>query len=449
MKPIRSVLPLTSLLGLLAAPFLQAANWPQFRGPSASGIDASAEAPVAWDVTTRSNVLWKTPIAGMAHAAPIVWGDRVYVLTAASGKQDKELKVGLYGDIESVDEKAEYAWHLLALDRKDGRIVWDTVAHKGIPKVKRHTKATHANSTPATDGRRIVTILGSEGLFCFDMDGKPLWRKDLGPMDSGYYEVKSAQWGFASSPVIDGNRVYVQCDVQKDSYLAAFDLETGRELWKASRDEVPTWGTPTVVEHAGRRQVVVNGWHHLGGYDPETGKELWRLREGGDIPVPTPIFGDGLIYLTSAHGKLRPMRAVRADASGNVTPAEPAQTNAAIAWVHPRQGAYMQTPILVGGNLYSCFDIGLLTCFDAQSGVIRFSERLAPSGRGWTSSPVSDGKHLYFTSEEGEVAVVKATGRFEVAATNRLEETHLSTPALSGGVLYFRTRGHLLAIGSR
>jgi outer membrane protein assembly factor BamB len=437
------------LLGLaLAASSLTAANWPQYRGPQASGVDASAEAPTRWDVTTSSNVLWKAPLAGLGHAAPILWGDRIYTISATkSGKAD--LKVGLYGDIDPVEDTEVHEWHLVAFDRATGRQVWDTVGHRGVPRVKRHTKSTHANSTPATDGKRIVAIFGSEGLFCFDTSGKALWKRDLGPMDSGYYQVKSAQWGFASSPVIDGGRVFVQCDVQEGSFLAAYDLETGKPLWKTDRADVPTWGTPTVFEHGGRRQVAVNGWHHIGGYDPETGRELWRLDGGGDIPVPTPVVGNGLIYLTSAHGKLRPMRAVRAGATGDVTPADPAQTNAAIAWVHPRQGNYMQTPILVDGLLFGGFDIGLVTCFDAVTGAIQYSERLTPSGRGWTSSPVSDGRNLFFTSEEGEVAVVKVSRKFELLGVNKLEETHLSTPALAGGVLYFRTRGHLVAVGRK
>jgi outer membrane protein assembly factor BamB len=436
------------LLGLTGLGPVLGGNWPQYRGSQASGVDASAEAPLKWDVSSGTNVLWKAPVAGLGHAAPIVWGERVYTLTATK-KGAAELKVGLYGDIDPVEDTEVHQWHLISLDRRTGKTVWDTMAHSAVPKVKRHTKSTHANSTPATDGHRIVAILGSEGLFCFDMSGALVWKKDLGPMDSGYYESKSAQWGFASSPILDSGRVYVQCDVQKGSFVAAYDAETGKELWKTPRNDVPTWGTPTLVDDSGRRQLVLNGWHHVGGYDPENGSELWKLEGGGDIPVPTPIFGHGLIFLTSAHGKLRPMRAVRTSASGTITGKEPGTTNAAIAWVHPRQGDYMQTPILVNGLLFGCLDLGLLTCFDASTGAIRYSERLSPSGRGWTASPVSDGRKLYFTSEEGEVAVVRASERFEPLAMNPLGETCLSTPALVDGTLYFRTRSQVIAVGAR
>lgn len=425
-----------------------ATNWPQYRGPQASGVDDSKPLPTRWNVETGENVLWQTPIPGLAHASPIVWGDRVYVATAVKpGKA--ELKVGLYGDITSVEENEPHQWRLLALDKATGKVVWDTLGHEAVPKVKRHTKASHCNSTPATDGERIVAIFGSEGLFCFDRTGRLVWKKDLGPMDSGYFQVPSAQWGFASSPVIHDGRVIVQCDVQTNSFLAAFDLADGRELWRTPRRDVPTWSTPAVIEARGAKQIVVNGWHHIGGYDFATGRELWKLDGGGDIPVPTPLFAHGLIYQTSAHGKFRPMRAIRPDATGDITPSDPGQTNAVIAWAHPRQGNYMQTPIIVGDLLFGCADTGVLTCFDAKTGAIKFSERLTTSGQGFTASPVSDGRHLYFASEIGVVFVVPVADKFSVAATNPLLETVMSTPAISDGTLFIRTREKLVAIGAK
>lgn len=439
----------TALFGsATVSPAHAVANWPQYRGPSASGVDDSTALPTTWNVTTGENIRWQTPIPGLAHASPIVWGDRVFVATAVKpGKS--ELKVGLYGDIDSVNENEVHQWRLLALEKATGKVVWNTLGYEGIPKVKRHTKSSHCNSTPTTDGQHIVAIFGSEGLFCFDMAGKLVWKKDLGPMDAGYFDVPSAQWGFASSPVIHDGKVIVLCDVQKGSFLAAFDLADGRELWRTPRQDVPTWGTPAVVTANGRTQVVVNGWHHIGGYDFATGKELWKLDGGGDIPVPTPIFADGLLFLTSAHGKVRPMRAIRPEASGDITPENPGATNAAIAWAYARQGNYMQTPLAVGGSLYACHDIGVLTCFDTKTGAIRYGERLTKNGEGFTPSPVSDGRHLYFTSELGNVYVVPTDGKFSITATNKMEETVMSTPAISEGLLLFRTREKLVAIGAK
>lgn len=440
--------PLAALLALslLASSGRSAGDWPQFRGPAALGVDPSVALPTDWDVATRRNLRWQTPIPGLAHSSPIIAGDRVYVATATSGKAE-ELKVGLYGDIESVNDRDPQQWRLLALDRATGRVLWNTLAHEAVPKVKRHPKASHCNSTPATDGSSIVALFGSEGLFCFDTAGKLKWKRDLGPMDSGYFRSPTAQWGFASSPVIFDGKVVVQCDVQKDSFLAVFDLADGRELWRTPRTDVPTWSTPAIVTAAGRTQIVVNGWHETGGYDFATGKNLWKLDGGGDIPVPTPVFAHDLIYLTSAHGAFRPLRAVRPSASGDITPEEPGKTNAAIVWAHAKRGNYMQTPIVVGDLLFACNDLGILTCVDAKTGDVKYSERLAAQGPGFTASPVSDGRHLYFPSEPGDIYLVPVAPVFSVKAKIALPETCMASPAVSGGVLFFRTRGHVIAIG--
>lgn len=168
-----------------------AADWPQFRGPRASGVDTNHVLPTEWDVETGKNVLWQTPLPGLGHASPIISGERIYIATAV-GPSDKELKVGLYGSIDPIEENGMYQWRLLALDRASGRIIWNTLGYEGVPRVKRHPKSTHCNSTPTINGKLIVTIFGSEGLFCFDVDGTLIWKKDLGPMDSGFFAVPSA-----------------------------------------------------------------------------------------------------------------------------------------------------------------------------------------------------------------------------------------------------------------
>jgi len=434
------------LLALLITADLAAANWPQFRGQQASGVDTNSPAPVQWEVGKGENIRWQATIPGLGHSSPIIWGERVYLTSAVHpGKAD--LKVGLYGDIESSTDVGPQEWRLLAVDKATGKLVWDKPGHSAVPRAKRHPKGSHCSSTPATDGRLIVAIFGSEGLFCFDMEGKPVWKKDLGPMDSGYYLVHSAQWGFASSPIIQGDKVVVLCDVQTNSFLAVFDLTNGKQLWRAARNDVPTWGTPTLARSGPRTEILVNGWHHTAAYDFGTGKEIWTLDGGGDIPVPTPVVADGLAYFTSAHGRFRPMRAIRLDAAGDITPPQVGATNAAIVWAHERQGNYMQTPIVVGDKVYACVDNGVLNCFDAKTGAIAYSQRLGNGSEGFTASPVSDGRHLYFTSEVGNVYVVPATGTFSVSATNKLGETCMATPSLCDGTLFFRTREKLIAVG--
>lgn len=440
----RLVLPAFITIGFSAF----AGDWPQFRGPRAGGVDDSAPVPTRWNVDNGENILWRTEIPGLAHASPIVWDGKIYLATTVgSGKSD--LKVGLYGNIESADDQEPRQWRLLSVDATTGKILWNKLGHEGIPKVKRHPKSSHCNPTPATDGKRIVTIFGSEGLFCFDMQGDLLWKKDLGPMDSGYFQAPSAQWGFASSPVLYNDKVVVLCDVLTNPFLAVFDATDGKELWRTPRDDVPTWGTPTVVEVGGQTQILVNGWHHSGAYDFSNGKEIWKLDGGGDIPVPTPIVADGLAYFTSAHGQFRPIQAIRLNAVGDITPEQVGATNNFIAWAHARKGNYMQTPIVVSNRLYACFDIGVVTCFDADTGNIHYEERLGAGGDGFTASPVSDGRHLFFSSEQGAVYVVPVGSDFSVAATNQMDETVMATPAISSGKLFFRTRSHLVAVGAK
>ncbi len=423
-----------------------AANWPQFRGPAASGVDTSKPAPTTWNIEKSENVAWKTEIPGLSHASPILWEDRIYILTAVA-KEKADLKVGLYGEIDSSKDRGEQEWRLIALDRNSGKEVWDELVRSGIPKIARHTKASHANSTPATDGKHIVAIISGEGLFCTDMNGKQLWKKPLGDMDSGFYRVPSAQWGFASSPIIHDGKVVVQCDVQKNSFLAVFDVNNGRELWRTPRTDVPTWSTPAIAKVGDQTQILINGWHHTGAYDFASGKEIWKLDGGGDIPVPTPIVANDLAFFSSAHGGPRTIRAIRLDSKGDITPGAIGETNKFIAWSRPKDGTYMQTPILVGDYVYSCIDSGVLSCINAKSGEVAYSERLASGNQGFTASPVSDGKHLFFASELGNVHIVPTGPKFSIAAVNPLGETCMASPALVNGVLYFRTRDHVMAIG--
>jgi outer membrane protein assembly factor BamB len=421
-------------------------NWPSFRGINASGIAEGFPTPTAWNVDEKKNVLWKTPIPGLGHSSPVIWGDRVYVTTAISGATNPELKVGLYGDIKPVIDDTPHKFKIYCLDRKTGKILWEQTPYEGVPKIMRHTKATHANSTIATDGKNVVAFFGSEGLYCYDMAGKLRWKKDFGVLDSGFFMAKDAQWGFASSPVIFGNKVLVQCDVQKGSFVAALDIADGKEIWRTPRRDVPTWSTPTVVQDGERAQLIVNGWKHIGGYDIETGKETWWMEGGGDIPVPTPVVANGLIYITNAHGRMSPIYAVKTTAKGDISLASDATTNEHIAWSQAREGAYMQTPLVYGDYLYVCRDNGILSCYEAKTGKRLYQERLGTGRTGFTASSVAADGKLYLTSEYGDIYVVKTGPMFELLSTNTMGEVCMATPAISSGVLFFRTQGHVVAI---
>lgn len=422
-------------------------NWPSFRGVRASGIADGYAAPTRWNVEANQNLRWKTPLPGLGHSSPVIWGDRIYVTSAVSGKPKAELRVGLYGDIAPVTDDTSHRFQVLCLDKRTGKILWERTAHEGVPKVKRHTKSTHANPTIATDGKNVVAFFGSEGLYCYDPDGNLRWKKEFGVLDSGYYEVPDAQWGFASSPVLHEGKVLLQCDVQKGSFVAALEARDGRELWKTERSDVPTWSTPTVVTEGGRAQVVVNGWEHIGGYDLETGRELWKMAGGGDIPVPTPVAGKGLIFVTNAHGRMAPIFAIRPTAAGDITLKGSEMRSAHVAWCTLREGAYMQTPLVYGDYLYVCRDNGVLSCYEASTGIRRYQERLGTGRTGFTASGIAADGKLYYASEEGEVFVVQAGPEFKLLAANPVGEVCMATPALSEGILYVRTQGHLVAIG--
>jgi outer membrane protein assembly factor BamB len=420
-------------------------DWPQFRGPAGGGTGTGSP-PVEWDVKTGKNVLWKTEIPGLGLSSPVIWGDRIFLTSAVPESGSAALKTGLYGDVEPVKGEPAQRFTVYALDRRSGKIVWQQTAATGRAKIMRHPKSSHANPTPATDGRHLVALFGSEGLYCYDLDGRLLWKKDLGVLDAGFYMMPEAQWGFASSPIIADGMVIVQADVQKNSFVAAFDVTSGKELWRTARADVPTFGTPAVAPYTGggaaSRQVVVNGWKHIGGYDLKTGRELWRLKGGGDIPVPTPVVDGQLVVITNAHGQGRPIYAVRTDAAGDLT-----ATKSGLAWVQERAGNYMQTPLLAGGLGYFCFDNGVLSVYQLATGERVYQQRLGAGGAGFTSSPVAADGRLYISNEEGLTYVLAQGPQFKQLAANDLGEQVMATPAISDGVLYVRGSKRLFAIG--
>jgi outer membrane protein assembly factor BamB len=424
-------------------------DWPQFRGIKASGIAEGFSVPVTWDAAKGTNIAWNTKVPGLGLASPIVWGDDVFIATSISGKSDANLKVGLYGDIASVEDDTPHEWRIYALNKKTGEIKWQQTAYKGVPKVKRHTKSSHANSTLATDGERIIAFFGSEGLYAYDMQGKQLWKKDLGVLDAGFYMVPGAQWETGSSPVIHDGMVIVQADVQKGSFLAMFDAKDGREVWRVSRTDVPTWSTPTIHTVNGQTQILVNGMRQVGAYDFKTGKEIWTLSGGGDIPVPTPVVSDGLIFITNAHGMLSPVYAIKETASGNISLKSGETANQGILWSTPRDGGYLCTPLVYNGLVYIIKYNGILNVFDAKTGEKKYQQRLAGATSAFTSSPVANDGKVYIASEDGQIFVVKAGATYELLAMNEMNTPVLATPALSEGRLLLRTQDQLMAIGNR
>jgi outer membrane protein assembly factor BamB len=435
-------------------------NWPQFRGVNAAGLSQGPETPATWNIETGENILWKREIPGLGHSCPVIWGNRLFVTTAVNQRKAAPLKVGLYGDPDSAEDSDVQQWKVICLDKTTGEILWEKTAHEGVPKLKRHTKSTHANCTVATDGSSVVAFFGSEGLYCYDTTGQLRWMKDLGLLRTSPMIYNDApeprgidlEWGFASSPVIYENRVFIQCDILTNGFIAALDLVDGKEIWRTRRDDTATWSTSSVCLDGPRPQLIVNGWKHMGGYDLRTGQEIWRMSGGGDCPVPTPLVWDGLVFLTSAHGPRRPLYAVRTGATGDISLKDQVSTNRWVAWSAIRGGSYMQTPLVYSDAvhtnlLYSCHVDGILSCYEARTGRVFYKERLGSGGDGFTASPVASPGKIYFTSETGSVFVVKPGPEFNVLATNQMREICMATPSISDGKIFFRTQSHVVAIG--
>lgn len=431
------------LIAVLAQTPQQSGNWPSFRGPAASGVAEKQNLPDRWDGAKGENLLWKTSIPGLAHSSPIVWGDRIFLTSAISGRPRATFRPGLYGDGDASDDRTSQRWMMYAVAKTSGKILWERVAYEGVPVDKRHIKSTYASSTPATDGRVVVAWFGSQGVAAYDVNGNFLWKRDLGRVDAGAYDLPSYEWGTASSPIIWNGLVILQCDGQKDSFIVALRAQTGEVVWKTSRDELPSWGTPTVVETASGPELVTNASNYIRAYDPRSGKELWRLGGSSKITAPTPIAGDGLIVVASGRAPERPIFAVRPGARGDIT------NSKAVAWSYTGRGSYMPTPLIYRGLLYVLNNNGIFDAYNLKTGEEVYRERLPYVGSGFSASPVAADGKIYLSSEDGEMIVIAAGPTYRHIATNSIGDLLMATPALSDGVMYVRSQSSLLAIGRR
>jgi outer membrane protein assembly factor BamB len=416
--------------------------WPAFRGENAGGTADGQGAVTEWDIEKGSNVRWKTPIPGFSNASPIVWGNKVFVVSAISSAGDSTFRTGLYGDVKPVDDLSEHTWKVYCLDKGSGKILWEQTAFKGLPKVKRHTKASQANSTPVTDGNRVVALFGSIGrLMAWDMNGKALWNVDVGVLDSGWFFDPTYQWGFSSSPIIHKDKVIVQADIQKNSFIAAYDVKTGKRVWKTDRDEIPSWGSPTIFD--GR--IVTNG-PIVRAYDAETGAEVWKLGPNSEVTVGTPVVGDGLVFVTGGYPPARPIYAVKSSARGDISMPKDKTSSDAVAWSNSA-GTYIPTPLHYRGILYTCDNGGVVTAYEAETGERIYRARVGGGGSFAASPIAADGK-LYFANEDGDIIVARAGRKYEEIAKNQMKEVIMSTPAIADGLIVVRTFGHVYGIGA-
>ncbi|MBI1761046.1 MAG: PQQ-binding-like beta-propeller repeat protein [Acidobacteria bacterium] len=425
------------------------ANWPAFRGIQASGVTEKQNLPDKWDGKTGENVLWRTPIPGLAHSSPVVWGARLFVTSAVSSDPKASFKPGLYGDGDASQDRTPQRWTLYALDKHTGKILWERVAHEGVPNEKRHIKSTYASATPATDGRIVVAWFGSQGVYAYDLNGRLLWQVELGRLNVGAYDIPTYEWGTASSPILWNNLVILQCDTQDDSFLLALDADTGKQVWKTERDELPSWGTPTVAMTAAGPELVTNAANYVRGYDPRTGKELWRLGRSSKITAPTPLFADDKFIIASGRAPERPIFVVKAGARGDLTLPEGNTASESVVWSHNGRGSYMPTPLVYDGILYVLANNGLLDAYDVKTGEEIYRQRLPLVGSGFSASPVAADGKLYLSNEDGDVLVIKAGRKYEHLGTNAMGDLLMATPALSEGVMYVRSAQSLFAVGRK
>jgi outer membrane protein assembly factor BamB len=437
------------VLWLFACATVSGQHWPSFRGPAASGVADGSPTPVTWNATTGENVLWKTPIAGVAVSSPIVWADRVFVSTAVSSDPNAGIRTGLYGDVEPLNDLTKHTWRLIALDKRTGKVLWERVAHEGIPKTKRHPKSSQASPTPATDGQRVIVSFGSEGLYAYDLDGKLIWMRDLGVLNAGWFYDPDYEWGVGSSPIIWKNLVIVQCDIQKNSFVAAFDVSTGKPVWRTEREEIPSWSTPAIFEHNGAAELVTQATKFIRGYDAATGKELWRLSGNSEIAIPTPIVGPGLVIVTNGYRGVQPIFAIKPGAKGDITLKSDQTQNEFIAWSSTRGGPYIPTPVIYGEHLYVLLNNGVLAAYTVKTGQRVYQERLGGTGGSFSASPVAADGKIYLLSEDGDVFVVKAGATYALLAKNSMGEVLMATPAISNGVLIIRGLKDIFAIGQK
>jgi len=425
---------------------INAQNWPSFRGPNASGVAEGTNPPVTWDLEKSQNVLWKTNIPGLSHSSPIVWGNNIFLITAISSDANPTFKAKDRG-IGLANDDDRHTWMIFALDKRNGRVLWSEKAYEGVPRAKRHVKATQANSTPATDGRYVVALFGSEGLACYDTKGKLLWKQDLGVLNPGLWDDKESSWGHASSPIIYRDLVIVQADGHKQSFIAAFNLKDGKQAWRVERNEITSWTTPTIYQSKDRVELIANGGRYIRGYDPLTGKELWRFADGDtEVKMQAPLVAHDLIYITGGYPPGRKMYAFRPGAVGDISLKPGEDKNEFLAWTTSKGSPYTPTPIIYGTELYVLADNGVLSAYDAKTGENIYQQRLPTS---FSASPVAADGKLYLASEDGDVFVVKPGRQYELLSRNTMSQPLMSTPALTDGMLLLRGQNTIYALGER
>jgi outer membrane protein assembly factor BamB len=405
--------------------------WPQWRGPHATGVSTTATPPTEWSDT--KNIRWKVEIPGRGSASPVIWGDRIFLLTAVPSGVALDASHAPRGNTPS-----PHKFLVLALDRATGKVVWERTAREEAPHESSHPEnGTWASSSAITNGEIVIASFESRGLYAYDMSGTPLWQTDLGD------KAMRNHFGEGSTPVLHGHTLIVVWDHTGESFVTALDARTGKEIWRQKRDEIDTWATPLVLEQAGRAQVVVPGMNRVQSYDLATGAVVWHTAGLTMNPIPSPVADDSLVYLMSGF-RGNSLKAIKfGNARGDITGTD------AVAWTLDRDTPYVPSPLLYDGVLYFLkSNTGILSAYDARTGKPHFQVQRLPLAPEVFASPVGAAGRVYIPSRDGVTLVLRHGPTFDVIAQNKLSDGFDASPALAGNEIYLRGYKYLYSIAA-
>ena len=414
-----------------------AADWPQWRGPSSSGIATGPAIPMEWSET--KNIACKTELPGRGNSQPVVWGNRIFITAemdagdAPTGHKAPihHMEGSEFLHPDSTGANKLHRLMVLALDRETGKILWQKTAYEGTVFDNKHKKGSYAAPTPVTDGKSVYAYFGNEGLYAYDFAGKLLWSYQT-------EKVQAIGMGPGTSPTMDGNLVFLQCDDSeaKGSHIVAVDKRTGKQVWRTAREKLfVTWSTPVIAEFKGRKELITTANDAVVASDPATGKELWRGPGVKGNAIATPVIGHGLAFLSAGY-PTKFTYAVKLGGTGDVKP----------VWSYEKGTAYVPSPILYGDYYYIMSDKGLITCFDAETGNVKYEGKRPSKPATFSGSPVATNGKILITSEDGDTYIIKAGPEHEILAVNSVGEPVYASAAIADGRIYLRGEKHLFAI---
>lgn len=429
----------------LPAPAAATSSWPTWRGTSGQGVAAGAQPPTTWSDT--QNVKWKTKIPGLGFSTPIIWKDRIFLVSAIETSEESAAAAPAAGGTEAPGGQRRgpsgpkptkvHEFVVMALDRGTGKVVWQKTARREVPHEGKHQTTSFASASPITDGEKLWVPFGSRGFYCFDLAGNLLWEKDLGDMRT------RLSFGEGSSPVLAGNLLLIVWDHEDQSFIVALDKNTGAEVWRKPRDERSSWSTPLIVEVEGKLQAIVAATKRTRSYDVATGDVVWEAGGMTGNVISTPVTGHGLVYLTSGF-QGNSVQAIKLTAKGDVT------DTADVVWSRRRGAPYAPSPALSENRLYmSKTNDAYLSCLNALTGEVYYEDQPLPGLRGIYASPIVANGHVYIVGREGTVMVIKDAPTFQVVATNSLSERIDASPVAVDKELYLRGHEHLYCIAEK